>query len=408
MSDRAAGPAEPVTTGSPKTSPTVQVVLVPLDGSEFAERVVPPAARLARTVGAELHLLGVVDEADEVPQREADLDAAAGTSGVQRSVVIDTDPAGAIHRHRERLAHAVICMASHGRGRSAGVVGSVANDVIRHSTDPFIIVGPHIDDLAPSVGDGSAASGVVACVDDTPESSSILRVAWGWSTLLSEPLMVTTVAEPVPVPVAGVPAHRRFGPDGDVESFLSSVTGSLGAAGTDVTTHVVWDPISPAEGMRTYLREHPAGLVVVGSRWAPRPHTSRVRQRRGRHHPRQPVTRARGSAASDMSRRVRSHANGSRSASRSSQHHGTPVTPYLLLDRPVVPPLLRIQLRRQECATPTPCRLRSKVPTIDVDGRHLVLGGACVRVLMRARHAVHVACGVAEGGEELPGADPVA
>jgi nucleotide-binding universal stress UspA family protein len=60
--------------------------------------------------------------------------------------------------------------------------------------------------------------------------------------------------------------RRRFGPSGDAEAFLRSVTGALGAAGADVTTQVVWDPISPAEGIRSYLREHPASLVVVGSR----------------------------------------------------------------------------------------------------------------------------------------------
>jgi nucleotide-binding universal stress UspA family protein len=266
MSDRAVGRADPADTGAAEV-PTVQVFVVPLDGSEFAERAVPVAARLARTVGAELHLLGVVDQEEEVAQREADLDAAAGTyDRVQRSVVVDADPAGAIHRHVEELGHAVICMASHGRGRSAGVVGSVANEVIARSRESFVIVGPRIDDVAPWVPEGSARSAVVACVDETPASTSVPQAARAWAALLSEPMIVVTVAEPVPPSVAGVPDHRRFGPDGDVEAFLSSVTDALGAASTGVTTHVVWDPISPAEGMRAYLREHPAALVVVGSR----------------------------------------------------------------------------------------------------------------------------------------------
>ena len=109
-------------------------------------------------------------------------------------------------------------------------------------------------------------------------------------------------ASSLPPYVAGVFDHRRFGLDGDVEAFLSSVADSLGGASTGVTTHVVWDPISPAEGIRTHLREHPAAFVVVGSR-SPRPCSSGVRQRRGRHRPRQPVARARRSAALDVSAR---------------------------------------------------------------------------------------------------------
>jgi hypothetical protein len=65
MSDQAAGSAEWASTGSAEIAPTVEVIIAPLDGSEFAERAVPVAARLARAVGAELHLLGVVDRVDE-------------------------------------------------------------------------------------------------------------------------------------------------------------------------------------------------------------------------------------------------------------------------------------------------------------------------------------------------------
>jgi nucleotide-binding universal stress UspA family protein len=86
MSDRTVGSDEPATTGSAEIASTVDVIVAPLDGSEFAARAVPVAAWLARAVGAELHLLGVVDRADELPRREADLDAAAGTLGdAQRS-----------------------------------------------------------------------------------------------------------------------------------------------------------------------------------------------------------------------------------------------------------------------------------------------------------------------------------
>ena len=38
------------------------------------------------------------------------------------------------------------------------------------------------------------------------------------------------------------------------------------AKGAEISTQAFYDPISPADGLRDYLREHPALLVVIGSK----------------------------------------------------------------------------------------------------------------------------------------------
>ena len=44
-------------------------ILIPLDGSKFAENVLEPAAKLANRAGAEVHLLEVVRESEvEAPR----------------------------------------------------------------------------------------------------------------------------------------------------------------------------------------------------------------------------------------------------------------------------------------------------------------------------------------------------
>jgi nucleotide-binding universal stress UspA family protein len=268
MSDRPLVSPERSTTDI-ETPSTIHAILVSLDGSEFAERALPVAARLARKLDADVHLFlfSAVSHPEEVRQREADLDALAGRySRVHRSVVVDVDPARAIRGYVEGLDDAVLCMASHGRGRSAGIVGSVASEVIARSEDPLIIVGPRIDDVAATLWEGVSGSGVVACVDESPASAPVLPVALRWARLLREPTVLVTVAEPVPSPVTGVPTHRRFGPEGDVEAYLGSLVAATDVPDAHVTTYAIWDPISPAEGVRGYLREQPASLVVVGSR----------------------------------------------------------------------------------------------------------------------------------------------
>jgi hypothetical protein len=83
---------------------------------------------------------------------------------VDRLVVVDLDPAGAIHEAL-RLHLAVACLASHGRGRSAAVIGSVATEVVARGHDPVVVVGPMVE---PHRG----RHGVVACLDASPASGT--------------------------------------------------------------------------------------------------------------------------------------------------------------------------------------------------------------------------------------------
>jgi nucleotide-binding universal stress UspA family protein len=76
-----------------------------------------------------------------------------------------------------------------------------------------------------------------------------------------------TVAEPVLPPLgAGRPIRRSFGPDGDVDQYLEVLATPWRMRGLDFETKAVYDPIGPANGLRQYLWEHPATLVVLSSR----------------------------------------------------------------------------------------------------------------------------------------------
>ncbi|MEY2476867.1 MAG: hypothetical protein QOG87_2182 [Actinomycetota bacterium] len=241
---------------------TVDAVVIPLDGSELSLGAVPVGCALAGRMDAQIHLVSTVETVDEVPGREADLTAIPiPDREVHRHVVVDRDPAGEIHETVRRLAPAVVCMATHGRGRSAALVGSVATDVVGRGRDPVVMVGPFVDPE-------HKGQGVVACVDETLDAAvTLASIASGWAALVQEPLRVITVAEPVPPPVrAGAAIQRRFGVDGDLEAYLLAVIEQLGAEDIEVEAHPVYDPIGPAAGVNEHLEEHPAFLGVVMSR----------------------------------------------------------------------------------------------------------------------------------------------
>lgn len=123
-------------------------------------------------------------------------------------------------------------MASHGRGPSAALAGSVALDVVARGCDPVIVVGPAFDGHVAGQG---------------------------------QHLTVVAIAELVPEPLRKIPVRRRFGPDGDVDAYLSGIMGSFRHDGDDVDAGAVFEPISVAAGVRRYLRIRPASLVAVTS-----------------------------------------------------------------------------------------------------------------------------------------------
>lgn len=244
----------------PMVPDTVDALLVPLDGSDFSRLAVPTAARLAARLEAEIHLLSAVDSADEVGPRERELDRVEIPGHVvNRSVVVDSDPASAVQAALRRLGNAVACMATHGRTRSTALVGSVATDVVARGHDPLVLVCPYMEQPRRS-------SGVVACVDDSPASAALVAVAVRWAELLAERCIVLTVAEDAPEPVSGGAIRRRFGPDGDAEGYLAALVAPFITAGHAVEAVVRYEPVNVWGGLYRYLLDHPAALVAINTR----------------------------------------------------------------------------------------------------------------------------------------------
>ena len=96
----------------------------------------------------------------------------------------------AIAAHAESVNGGMIVMSSTGRGRSAAVLGSVADDVLRSMFGPIIVLGPHAEELESFTGD------LVVPVDG---SETILPIAASWGIALgAAPWVVEVITEPVP------------------------------------------------------------------------------------------------------------------------------------------------------------------------------------------------------------------
>ena len=176
-----------------------QQIMVPLDGSELAERALPCAERLGVATGATLHLVHVVElappltwpfapaylpgsvyddlVAQETQQATAYLDkmrervAAGGVHvrteqivGYAAATLLDYEPDAGID---------LVVMCSHGRsGLARFALGSVAERLLRHGTAPLLLVRPF--------GDPVTMAHAVVPLDGSERAETALQVVVPW------------------------------------------------------------------------------------------------------------------------------------------------------------------------------------------------------------------------------------
>lgn len=140
-------------------------ILVPLDGSELAEKVLPHVTALAKRPGTEVTLATVVQftmgaagaKLDAMPEAVAERKGALKAEAliylekVQRDlkdkgvtahcVALEGDVASQVIAFAEQKGFDLIAMATHGRsGIDRFVMGSIAEKVVRGTVKPVLLV----------------------------------------------------------------------------------------------------------------------------------------------------------------------------------------------------------------------------------------------------------------------------
>jgi nucleotide-binding universal stress UspA family protein len=239
----------------------VAQVLVPLDGSPFAERALPVAAWLSLALAVDTHLVAVVPSAVGASAEAAIryLDRVARSQPVAIWNVVERDDIGAALADAvEGPSSRLPCLATHGRGHSLPL-GSVAVYILEHGGRPIVLVGPGARVAA------AQDAPIVVAVDGTRSDDVLLPVALGWAARLRRPLEVVTVAEPAPPGYRDPGRVRRARGPARPERYVESLAARAEGRGVAVTGSVVYDPVSVQDGLVSFL-DRTASLVVLGTR----------------------------------------------------------------------------------------------------------------------------------------------
>lgn len=201
-----------------------RTVIVPLDGSLFGECALGTAAGLASASGARLELLHVhqltrytfdldpeLDERlriDEQHYLDRVRERVRRDHGVSATAVcLDGLPAATICERATSNDAPVIVMSTHGRtGLSRSWLGSVADDVVRHSTAPVLAVRPTDAEEGTPHGNGWPVRRILVPLDGSDGAATVLPHALWLAGVSGAAVLLLRIVEPVYAPVPTVPA----------------------------------------------------------------------------------------------------------------------------------------------------------------------------------------------------------
>lgn len=257
-------------------------ILVPLDGSELAERILPVVERWAFGLGARVQLLGVVEEDLSAPmdepmpgglisrfeagllaQEERYLRNVAGCLSLPQEHLhvnarLGRAPEVIVHEAGQ-VADTLIAMSTRGRsGFKRFVLGSVANKVLHLSRVPLLLYCPR----SAVTGPGEAQLGLVIVPLD---GSQLAEQVLPHVLLLAKALQLTVVL--TTVTPAGGGRHlgkTPHGGDQDLQAYVTTKQQELRKYGiVNVTTK--WLQGDPAKRIADLVRDTPNSVVAIST-----------------------------------------------------------------------------------------------------------------------------------------------
>ncbi|MBI3000236.1 MAG: universal stress protein [Deltaproteobacteria bacterium] len=157
----------------------VNEILVCLDGSSFAEAILPYARGIARSLKAKLALLRIIDREEEFSAaRKYLLGFARRYDADARVRMKETDAASSIVAELRQKPFVLAAMTTHGHtGMLEALVGSVAFSVVRGAGRPLLLYRPPAHALNADPDAEIKIASVVATLDGQEFSEKILPYA---------------------------------------------------------------------------------------------------------------------------------------------------------------------------------------------------------------------------------------
>ena len=242
--------------GSTAGGPRYDTVLLPVDFSAVAWRVLPIAQATAARFDVTVLPFHVDTSAPWLGLQDRDAIVPVAAFGQQLAVHVVTaeDPVAGVLAMVRRHPHGLIVMSTHGhRGLAEAAVGSVFDRVVRSGERTTLTVGPRFDPRQ-----SARPRRIVACLDGSAVADAILPTALAWAHRCDAPLELVTVAEGGPT----LPGRRQ--PTQRVDELAEE----LAAAGEPVTA-VTLAGTHPGRELVAYASATPGTVLALATHARP-------------------------------------------------------------------------------------------------------------------------------------------
>jgi nucleotide-binding universal stress UspA family protein len=260
--------------------------MVPLDGSKFAETALPTALRITEKPGSSIELVMVQElgpvfamEAWEAAYPEAartyldELIVRLGDLGERKveSTVLMGRPAAELDVRARESETDLIVMATHGRGPVSRVwLGSVADELVRHTPSPVLLVRPDRREET-EAAEKVSFEHVLIPMDGSPCAEAIVEVATSLGRSFgSRYTLLRIVRYPDELVSAYVPGTIQMSQqvvDEGIRTsrdYLDEMSGKLRAEGFQIDTRVLVDS-RPASAILSFAEDEEVDLIAMAT-----------------------------------------------------------------------------------------------------------------------------------------------
>ena len=255
-------------------------ILVPLDGSDLAEQVLPYVRLVAGALGSRIELLRVLvpvpREMDESARRRYRERAADDLSGARTAIeaagltatasIQERRSAEAIVAEAEKESGALIAMTTHGRsGLSRWMVGSVTGKVLHATRNPLLVVRAQEGHAPPEV----RLKTMIVPLDGSSLATEILSYLVPLIKALGLGVVLTRAVRPPTSLAQGDPLEMTEldvgdWPDARAAEYLQEIVGWFADQSVEVVaTRVLHERAAPA--IVRLARETPDSLVAMST-----------------------------------------------------------------------------------------------------------------------------------------------
>jgi nucleotide-binding universal stress UspA family protein len=247
------------------SGPAFSEIIVPLDGSELSAHALVPACTIAKHLDVPMRVLSFHPPAangDELREIiDGQIEQAGGMSPSVEIEPLDSSVSEQLDPILEASPDALVVMSTRGRGHSAALLGSVANEILATFHRPVVLIGPSCDPGAFRT-DGR----LVVAADRGDGTSAVLDLAAGVLDTFGYTAQIVNVLDPE---TATAMERSRGGPEGSDLPHESAMAhryaNELGRTTGQEIDYVVLHAKHPGPAIAEHAADEDAALIAMAT-----------------------------------------------------------------------------------------------------------------------------------------------